>query len=357
MKYYIISTPLAVFAFNENTDIEHSIWYKDTEEDRLEAFNASKSMQLSKYESDMIKHITKKDKTAKIIFENMKDTYESEFPNIGGTTLRQNLRNIINGSVKFKNITEYYNSILNVTLLLTKKKISESVTNDKLIIQATNAIEDLEEAANILSVRLREWYGFLNPELSQKIHQHEAFVNAIIDKQDEKTLMGAELDQADKDKIEQFANSLKKIYEEKQNLENYIEKKIREVLPNATSLINPTLTARLLATAGSLSKLARFPSSTIQVIGAEKALFRHIRGQGTSPKHGLIFQSPFVNQAKRDVRGKVARMLASKLSIAFKVDYFKGNFIGDTLKEDFENKIKNINIKSKNKSEKKHKKH
>ena len=73
MRYYIISTPLAVFTFNENKDIEHSIWYKGSEENMLEAFNTSKSAQLSRYESEMIKHITEKNKNAEIIFENMKD--------------------------------------------------------------------------------------------------------------------------------------------------------------------------------------------------------------------------------------------------------------------------------------------
>ena len=350
MKYYLISTPLGTFAFDSSKKLIDMIWSEGTDQEKLKLFEISKGEELSSNESDIVRHIISKDKDAKIIFENRKSGYMQEFPNAGGTALREDIRSIIESSKKFRNMDEYYEKLLELTLLLTKDRIRQSVTDDMLIIQAINAVDDIESAANMLSTRLREWYGYMNPELSEKFKQHEQFVSKIIESPDEKTLMGASLDEPDRKEIEVFAAALKHIYDEKDRLERYIDTKAKDALPNTTALISPILTARLLSAGGSLKKLSKFPSSTIQVIGAEKALFRHIRGTGTSPKHGLIFQAPAVNQAKKDKRGKIARMLASKLSIALKVDYFKGTFIGDKLKKNIEDRTSQIKDKNSKKT-------
>ena len=114
----------------------------------------------------------------------------------------------------------------------------------------------------------------------------------------------------------------------------------KELAKNMTTLIGGQLTAKLIARSGSFEKLASFPSSTIQVLGAEKALFRFLKGQGSSPKYGLIFQSTYVQKAHKDDRGKIARILASKLSLAAKLDFYKGDFMGDSLKLDMDNAMK-----------------
>ena len=97
--------------------------------------------------------------------------------------------------------------------------------------------------------------------------------------------------------------------------------------------------AKLMALAGSLKHLSQIPASTVQLLGAEKALFRHMTTGAKCPKYGILFQHPYVSQAKKQVQGKIARLLADKISIAVKVDYFKGAFIGDTLKEQLKEKI------------------
>jgi rRNA biogenesis protein Nop56/Nop58 len=120
---------------------------------------------------------------------------------------------------------------------------------------------------------------------------------------------------------------------------------MKEVAPNITALVGPTLGARLLSLAGSLEDLAKMPASTIQVLGAEKALFRALRKKGRPPKHGVIFQYPDIHTSPRWQRGKIARALAAKLAIAARVDQFSGRFIGDKLNEELKKRIEEIKTK------------
>ena len=117
---------------------------------------------------------------------------------------------------------------------------------------------------------------------------------------------------------------------------------MKEVAPNVTALVGPLLGARLLSLAGSLEELAKLPASTIQVLGAEKALFRALRTGGKPPKHGVIFQFPEIRRSPRWQRGKIARALATKLAIAARVDYFTGRYIGDELKKKLMERIDEI---------------
>jgi len=128
----------------------------------------------------------------------------------------------------------------------------------------------------------------------------------------------------------------------RRELTDYISTVMKEVAPNITALVGPLLGARLISLAGSLESLARLPASTIQVLGAEKALFRALRTGGKPPKHGVIFQYPDIHRSPRWQRGKIARALAAKLAIAAKVDAFTGRFIGDKLREELRRRIEEI---------------
>ena len=110
--------------------------------------------------------------------------------------------------------------------------------------------------------------------------------------------------------------------------------------PNITAVAGAVIGAKLLAIAGSLKKLSLFPASTVQLLGAEKALFRHLKTGAKSPKYGILHEHPLIAQAKKKDHGKVARLLADKIAIAAKVDFFKGNYVGDKLKKDIERRIK-----------------
>lgn len=130
-------------------------------------------------------------------------------------------------------------------------------------------------------------------------------------------------------------------------MEKYIDDTMEEIAPNTKILAGSLLGARLISIAGSLMNLAKRPASTIQVLGAEKALFRSLKTGARPPKHGLIFQHNILHDAKRWQRGKIARALAGKIAIAVRIDAFGGKFVGDSLKKDLEERITEIKKKYK----------
>ena len=119
----------------------------------------------------------------------------------------------------------------------------------------------------------------------------------------------------------------------------YLDKLMDELMPNTKSIAGTTISAKLLEHAGSLKHLSELPSTTVQLFGAEKALFRHLHSNAKCPKYGLLHEHPLIPKTKRKDHGKAARALADKISIAAKVDYFKGEFVGDKLKAQIEKKF------------------
>ncbi len=120
---------------------------------------------------------------------------------------------------------------------------------------------------------------------------------------------------------------------------------MKKIAPNTTYIVGPLIGARLLSLAGGLQKLAILPASTIQILGAEKALFRYKKEGGKPPKHGVIFQHPLINRSLREERGKIARVLANKITIAVKADVFTQRDISKELKKDLDKKVKEIRNK------------
>jgi nucleolar protein 56 len=154
---------------------------------------------------------------------------------------------------------------------------------------------------------------------------------------------------AEKDlaEIQALSKNVLELYELRKNMENYMDKTMEEVAPNTRAVAGALLGARLIAVAGSLRNLAMRPASTIQVLGAEKALFRSLKTGARPPKHGLIFQHTLLHDAKRWQRGKIARVLAGKLAIAARIDAFGGRYAGDALKADIDKRIEEIREKYK----------
>lgn len=214
-------------------------------------------------------------------------------------------------------------------LQITKKKLKESIHEDNFIVQAINNYEELNKILNILVKRLREWYELYNPEFSKETFDNESFVKHL---KKEKSDLGADLTDQDLSIIFELKEKIKDLYDLKHQEENYLEKLMNDNCKNLKTVAGTLIGAKLMEKAGSLKKIAMMASSTIQLLGAEKALFRHIKSGAKSPKHGLIHEHPFILQAKRELRGKRSRLLADKISLAVKVDFFKGKFIGDKLK-------------------------
>jgi len=218
---------------------------------------------------------------------------------------------------------EYDSMLHELTIRLAKEQISRSVTPDRRIIAAVEAIDDLNETANILSERLKEWYimNFGDTQL-----KGEELARKII---------GMEGHGADLEIMQSFSSSLIASYETRNRIEEYLKDNMTRIAPNITNITGHILGARLLSIAGGLEKLAYMPSSTIQVIGANNALFKHRKGKASSPKHGLIFRHPLINTSPGRQRGKIARVLASKISLASRYDLYSGE-----VKEDLPGELK-----------------
>lgn len=234
-------------------------------------------------------------------------------------------------------------------LLLTKQDIRRSVNLDVFIVQTSNALQELDKAINLLSKRLREWYAYHLPEFIASIQGNEKLAELILTK-DRKTLlkeikladeesMGALLEKKDLQPMLDMATGIKGLVETKEKQQLYLEKLMQVVCPNVTAIAGASIGAKLLTIAGSLEKLAEFPASTVQILGAEKALFRHMKTGSRPPKYGVLINHPLVTQASKEMKGKIARALADKISIAAKVDRFKGQPIGEKLRKDLEKRF------------------
>jgi len=185
--------------------------------------------------------------------------------------------------------------------------------------------------------------GLLTTDALKELGFNEQRINRIVDAA--KKSIGADISEDDLSAMRMIANTILDLYNIRRNLNNYLEGVMKEVAPNITALVGPALGARLLSISGSLEELAKMPASTIQVLGAEKALFRALRSGGRPPKHGVIFQYPAIHTSPRWQRGKIARALAAKLAIAARVDAFSGRFIGDQLNEQLKKRIDEIKEK------------
>jgi nucleolar protein 56 len=228
---------------------------------------------------------------------------------------------------------EYDRLLHEFNIALAKRQITKAATPDRRIIAAVEAIDDLDETMNILAERLKEWYIFNFEETPLKSEELAKHIIGI-------KYTGNSFN-ADLKIMQDFASSLLGLYDTRKSIEEYIRENMPVIAPNLTNIAGHILGARLLSIAGSLGRLASMPSSRVQVIGASNALFKHLKGKAPSPKHGLIFRHPLVNTAPRWQRGKIARALASKISLASRYDFYSGKLI-DRLPEELKKKVEVI---------------
>jgi len=241
-----------------------------------------------------------------------------------------------------------------VNIELAKAQVRKAAGRDNIIMQVNGAIEELDKAINILIERLREWYGLHFPEMSRATSSNESYADIVsrfgsrekISHPDIGILkgrsMGMEFKSIDATAVQSFAEQITALYKERESLERYLDDLLKETAPNLRDIAGPALAAKTIALAGGMEKLARMPSSTIQLLGAEKALFRHLHGRGKSPKHGIVIIHPLVQNAPLESKGKVARLVAAKMSIAAKMDFYSKVYKGDELKKDLEDRARKI---------------
>ena len=295
----------------------------------------------------------------------------AETPSKAGDLLRKNLEKIAVEAGFVKQDAELRELTHKVSMELTKMRVKKAVEKRDLVVaQAIQTIDDLDKTVNLFMSRIREWHGLHFPELSRLIEKHETYARLIenLGQRENFTAenlqkeglpktkaeqiakvalasMGADLTETDLNQIQAICKNTLELYKARQTLESYLDTVMEEVAPNIQALAGSLLGARLIAISGGLSNLAKMPASTIQVLGAEKALFRALKTGTRPPKHGIIFQHTLIHDAKRWQRGKLARALAGKLAIAARTDAFSGKYMGDHLKADLESRTEEIQEK------------
>ncbi len=255
-----------------------------------------------------------------------------------------------------ENRKEYYSLLRAVMLEATREKIRRSWKKDLQIIHAVNTIDELGESINLLQERLKNIFTTHFPE--ENLHGRE--LAELITTYGRRSgipsthplygrardSIGTEMTDEEERLLRELGETILSLYRLRHNYEEYLESTLAEFAPNLQSLAGAKLAARLISLAGSLEKLAQQPASRIQVIGAKKALFRHLEGRATSPKHGIIYQHPAIKNTPPRLRGKVARRLAAKIAIASRIDLYNGT-LNPELKESLEMEMAKIRSSSK----------
>ena len=325
--HYLVISPIGLFVFDEKNKLV-----------RLKYFDKNPKEIAKKLEQEDFPEL----KEIKNEFKNL----VVKQPNKATKYFRENFREIV--LENFKNEVELNQFLNSVLIEKTKLKISKIERREKLIIQTISSLSDLEKILNTMSERLREWYGLHYPEI--EIKDHEKFAKLVAEYGDRsnfkdfETSMGMELKESDVEILQIYAKQLKDLYDLKKKVEKYLEKIVPEEIPNLNALLGSILAARILALAGSLEKLAKMPSSTIQLLGAEKSLFKFLRGREKvrPPRFGLLYLHPDISGSKRELQGKIARALSSKLTLAARADFYTKKDISKKLLEDYKKKLKEI---------------
>ncbi|KAH1824628.1 Nucleolar protein 58 [Aspergillus fumigatus] len=215
---------------------------------------------------------------------------------------------------------------------------------DTMIVQAIGLLDDLDKELNTYAMRVKEWYGWHFPELAKILNDNIAYaklvlkmgmrsnwetadLTEILPEELEATVkaaadrsMGTEISQEDLENIQALAEQVVGFAEYRQQLAGYLTARMNAIAPNLTALVGELVGARLIAHAGSLTNLSKSPASTIQILGAEKALFRALKTKHDTPKYGLIYHASLIGQATGKNKGKMARVLAAKASLGLRVD-------------------------------------
>ncbi len=212
----------------------------------------------------------------------------------------------------FADREEYLAKLRDVTIRDARRKIVAAFSEgDAELIQMVRMLDEIDEVVNLLTEKAVEWYLVKNPGFSRKYKSMSA-----------KRMVGVM--KKEKGPLGRICAEIDALSEHRVILMRDVSKRTDALMPNCSTLVGGLVAARLMERAGGLSVLAGMPASTIQVLGAEGALFSHLRAGSPPPKHGIIFQHRRVHNAPRNVRGKVSRAVAGKLAIAAKIDYYRG---------------------------------
>jgi nucleolar protein 56 len=227
---------------------------------------------------------------------------------------------------------------------------------DKPIVQSIALVDQLDKNINSFCMRIKEWFGWHFPELARIVSDNHMYVkiiqlietrNNLVENKEELaspieeicnsaelakqivdasgTSMGSDLSEVDLINVKYFTDKVLSLMKFRIELVDYLTDKMHKLAPNVSALVGETTGARLISHAGSLSSLAKYPASTIQILGAEKALFRALKTKGKTPKYGLLYHTSFIGKASLKNKGKISRYLANKLAVCSRIDYFSAD--------------------------------
>jgi len=393
MEIYIIETPAGVFAVDKDGSvIEKALFGKKAGEAAeklglLQSGNACpevKELVLSVRREGFETLVTETDSVARALKSVGGTLARVEAGTAVVTQFREKLGTDWKGRSKWLkqqkldikpivDLDEYVRFIRQVTVELARVAVTAAAAKrDLYAVQAVRAIDDIDKTINLFAGRIREWYGLHFPELDRIVEKHDTYARLVADLGLRSNFTEANLEEEGipKERLQQIASSARKsmgasfpdedlewlrsfcrdtleLFKFREKAEAYVDGVMKEAAPNTTAILGPLLTARLMSIAGGLQNLAKMPASTMQVLGAEKALFRSLKTGARPPKHGVIFQYASIHQSPRWQRGKIARALSGKVAIAARVDAFGGDFMGDKLAKALEKKISEIQEKYK----------
>ena len=393
MEIYIVETPAGVFAVDKDGSVVEKTLFGEKSSEaaeklrQLQSGNASSELRelvhsLRKTGFDTL--VTETEAVAKALKSVDGTLARVEAGTTAVTQFREKLGTDWKGRPKWLkqqkldvkpilDIEEYEKFIRQVTMELARVAVTAAAAKrDLYAVQAVRAIDDIDKTINLFAGRIREWYGLHFPELDRIVEKHDTYARLVADLgvrlnfteenlekegiPKEKTQhiaasarksMGASFPEEDLEWLRSFCRDTLELFRFREKAEAYVDGVMKEAAPSTTAILGPLLTARLMSIAGGLQNLAKMPASTMQVLGAEKALFRSLKTGARPPKHGVIFQYASIHQSPRWQRGKIARALSGKVAIAARVDAFGGDFMGDKLAKDVEKKIHEIQEKYK----------
>ncbi len=377
MKATIIECVMGILGFGENNEVTASVLFSKDPKQAAENLTKIETGKVTDEiaaliaklkEKGYITFVFEKPELARNAHERLGIEIVLACPSIAGELLRSNLRKFAVESGFVENESELREWTHNVSMELTKIRVRRAAGKRDLVVSQTiQTIDDLDKTLNLMMGRIREWYGLHFPELDRLVEKHETYARLINDlgrkenftaenlekeslpKNRTKTIsevanssMGADFSEEDISQIQNVCRNILELFDSRKKLENHLDVIMDEVAPNTRTMVGSLLGARLIAISGGLSNLAKMPASTVQVLGAEKALFRALKTGAKPPKHGLIFQHSLIHDASPWQRGKIARALAGKLAIAARTDAFSGKYSGYGLKSSLERRITEI---------------
>ena len=379
MRCYIIDSLIGIYAIDDGGNFLNFIDFLDDIEKSVSFYNSLNSDSLSEEYSDIMTELSSSG-FDDFVFDNKK-LKELTKQKLGYNTSIEkfslefkNFRFNLSDQLKKIGITKTRNEILfffkKVEEQLIKNKVSQFGSKEDVeVIQVIETLDILKKSISLFSSRMREWYGLYFPELTDKLIEENILIAkliTILGKRDNFTYekigqefsfkesrismlqklasqsMGGDIDLSI---IKKYADEILSLDDFRQELEDYLDTLMEQVAPNLFALVGGLIGAKLIAKAGSLKKLAFMPASRIQLLGAEKALYRFLKTGEKRPKHGLIFQWNQIRGSKPWNRGKISRVISGKIGISAKVDFFGGEFVADVLSKEINKKIQEIEKK------------